>query len=104
MQHFRINLCEDRNSPSQVFLKDPKSVCKTIDMDGLPFPGRLYMEGDPYYSSYELEAGVYHVHKFKYAESAFCGSVRIVEESETNNTTKGKCVSTLRCKFFTSVK
>lgn len=77
---------------NQVFLCDPTKPQKTIGLDGLPIPGRLYMEGDPYYSVYESDTNSYKIHKYKYAEAAFCGSVRIVEQSESSDTTKGKCV------------
>ncbi|KAK6107321.1 RNA polymerase Rpb2 domain 6 family protein [Brugia pahangi] len=87
----RINLTEGRPTGSLVFLCDPKNPQKTIGFDGLPIPGRLYMEGDPYYSVYEIDTNNYKVHKYKYAEAAFCGSVRIVEEGEHIGNSKGKC-------------
>lgn len=88
----RVNLTEERSMDNPVFLSDPENPQKTIGLDGLPIPGRLYMEGDPYYSVYELGTNSYRVYKYKHAEAAFCGSVRIVEQSESVGTTKGKCV------------
>lgn len=87
-----MNLAEDHRNSDRVFLSDPKASYETIDYDGLPIPGRLYMEGDPYYSVFEIETNSYEVHKYKYTEPAYCGSVRIIEEGEANNTTIGKCV------------
>ncbi|VDK87186.1 unnamed protein product [Onchocerca ochengi] len=86
----RVNLIEERSTENPVFLCDPENLQKTIGPDGLPIPGRLYMEGDPYYSVYEIDTNSYKIHKYKYAEAAFCGSVRIIEEGETG-ATKGKC-------------
>ncbi|VDN03092.1 unnamed protein product [Thelazia callipaeda] len=80
----RVNLAGERCEKKQVFLCDPKTTQKSIGSDGLPIPGRLYMDGDPYYSTYDTETGVYKIHFYKYAESAFCGSVRIVEETEAS--------------------
>lgn len=87
-----MNLTEGRSAESPVFLCDPENPQKTIGLDGLPIPGRLYMEGDPYYSVYEIDTNSYKVHKYKHAEAAFCGLVRIVEEGETVGADKGKCV------------
>uniref|UniRef100_A0A915PND6 DNA-directed RNA polymerase subunit beta n=1 Tax=Setaria digitata TaxID=48799 RepID=A0A915PND6_9BILA len=87
----RVNLAEGKSVGSSVFLCDPKKPQKTIGDDGLPIPGRLYMEGDPYYSVYETETNCFKICKYKYAEAAFCGSVRIVEEDGSTNSTKGKC-------------
>uniref|UniRef100_A0A1I7VF12 DNA-directed RNA polymerase subunit beta n=1 Tax=Loa loa TaxID=7209 RepID=A0A1I7VF12_LOALO len=87
----RVNLTEGRSAECPIFLCDPENPQKTIDLDGLPIPGRLYMEGDPYYSVYDIDTNSYKIHKYKYAEAAFCGSVRIVEEGENVGANKGKC-------------
>ena len=86
---FRVNLTEGTKGSNLVFFLDPAKPCETIGPDGLPIPGRLYKEDDPYYSAMDTETGNCAVHKFKYAEPAYCGLVRIVEESDL----KGKCVS-----------
>lgn len=70
-------------------MNDPTKKTPSIGEDGLPIPGRLYMEGDPYYTVLSLDTGVYKTHHFKYAEPAYCGIVRIVEEG---GMTRGKCV------------
>ncbi|VDM26767.1 unnamed protein product [Toxocara canis] len=46
----RVNLQEGRITNSDVFMADPRKRTSSIGDDGLPIPGRLYMEGDPYYT------------------------------------------------------
>ncbi|KAL3998757.1 RNA polymerase Rpb2 domain 6 family protein [Acanthocheilonema viteae] len=87
----RVNLIEGRSAESLIFLCDPQNPQKTIGLDGLPIPGRLYMEGDPCYSVYDIDTNNYKIYKYKYTEAAFCGSVRIVEQGDSVSTTKGKC-------------
>lgn len=53
-----------------------------IDNDGLPLPGKMYHEGDPYISYLTPDTNGYMVKKFHYSEPAICGSVRIVETQE----------------------
>uniref|UniRef100_A0A915C6V3 DNA-directed RNA polymerase subunit beta n=3 Tax=Parascaris TaxID=6254 RepID=A0A915C6V3_PARUN len=84
----RVNLQEGRSTNSDVFMKDPTKKTPSVDEDGLPIPGRLYMEGDPYYTVLSLDTGVYKTHNFKYAEPAYCGIVRIIEEG---GMARGKC-------------
>lgn len=76
---------------NRYFFADPQKSLKSIDTDGLPIPGRLYMEGDPYYSFLELETNSFKVKKFEHSEPAYCGLVRILEADDLVNT-KGKCV------------
>uniref|UniRef100_A0A1I7ZCR6 DNA-directed RNA polymerase subunit beta n=1 Tax=Steinernema glaseri TaxID=37863 RepID=A0A1I7ZCR6_9BILA len=79
----RINLIEERGAPNNViFLADPKAECKTIDKHGLPIQGRMYQEGDVYYSVYDMDTGNFRVHKYKYVEPGYCGIVRVVDENE----------------------
>ncbi|MCP9260235.1 DNA-directed RNA polymerase subunit beta [Dirofilaria immitis] len=75
----RVNLAEERSTENSIFLCDPENLQKTIDRDGLPIPGRLYMEGDPYYSVYEIDKNSYKIHKYKYTEAAFCGSHALIQ-------------------------
>ncbi|KHN78016.1 DNA-directed RNA polymerase I subunit RPA2 [Toxocara canis] len=84
----RVNLQEGRITNSDVFMADPRKRTSSIGDDGLPIPGRLYMEGDPYYTVLSVDTGTYKTHNFKYAEPAYCGLVRIVEEGGPN---RGKC-------------
>lgn len=59
----------------------------SIDDDGLPIQGRIYHEGDVYYSVFNTNNGTYSIHRYKYAEPAYCGLVRIVEDEASNEKT-----------------
>ena len=50
----------------------------------MPIQGRIYREGDPYYSVFSSTSGTYKEYKFKYSEAAICGIVRIVDEGGEN--------------------
>lgn len=67
-------------------MADPKKagLSQFVDADGLPIEGRMYREGDPYYCTYDLDSGTFNVHKFKYAEPAYCGCVRVLVDSSTD--------------------
>lgn len=75
--------------PTRIIAADPKAKYSTIDEDGLPIPGRMYRENDVYFCELDLTTGEYRPHKFKYAEPAFCGIVRIVEEAGVNRKVVG---------------
>lgn len=61
------------------FCKDPESDVTSINLDGLPIPGRLYRQGDPYYSTRDKNELRYKLGKYKSVESAYCGIVRLLE-------------------------
>lgn len=79
--HCRLNLAVDAATANLVFLSDPSHQYDSIGEDGLPIPGRLYNENDPYCSVFDLDNGNYRIYKYKASEAAFCGLVRIVYES-----------------------
>ncbi|GMR53854.1 hypothetical protein PMAYCL1PPCAC_24049, partial [Pristionchus mayeri] len=82
----RVNLAEKLREVTKIFMKDPKAEgLDSIGDDGLPIPGRRYFMDDPYYSVYSTDSGDFKVHKFHYAEPAYCGLVRIVQEQEFNS-------------------
>jgi len=64
-----------------VFFANPKEMPATIDVDGLPIQGRLYKDGEIYYSTYDQMTGTFQTHRFEHKESAYCGLVRIVQEA-----------------------
>ena len=82
-----IDLCDNirwvKPESSRVFSLDPEHIeyLKYMGRDGLPLQGRLYREGDPYYSFFDRPTQKYTVKKFKYVEPAICGIVRIYEAS-----------------------
>jgi len=47
----------------------------------VPIQGRLYKDGDIYYSTYDQMTGVFQTHRFEHKESAYCGLVRVVQEA-----------------------
>lgn len=61
-------------------MAEPSNKPESIDDDGLPIQGRIYHEGDVYYSVFNISNGTYSIHRYKYAEPAYCGLVRIVED------------------------
>lgn len=65
------------------FSKDPNDTdVKSIGLDGLPIPGRLYRQNDVYYSKKDKHEERYTLGKFKYAEAAYCGIVRAVHNED----------------------
>jgi hypothetical protein len=62
----------------------PKNYQKNSDTDGLPLQGRLYQQGDVYYSTFSFSSGQYSVKKFKSSEPAYCGLIRVVDEADEN--------------------
>uniref|UniRef100_A0A914WPW3 DNA-directed RNA polymerase n=1 Tax=Plectus sambesii TaxID=2011161 RepID=A0A914WPW3_9BILA len=81
----RMNLTEKRDK-HEIMMADPKKATlnQFMDADGLPIEGRMYREGDPYCCTYDLDSGTFHVHKFKSAEPAYCGGVRVLVDSGTD--------------------
>ncbi|EGT55139.1 hypothetical protein CAEBREN_31579 [Caenorhabditis brenneri] len=77
----RINLVTEREKKT-IFYKNPREEIKTVGSDGLPIPGRRYFLDEVYYVTYNVETGDFKTHKFHYAEPAYCGLVRIVEQGE----------------------
>lgn len=69
------------------FLAEASNKSESIDYDGLPIQGRIYHEGDIYYSVFNMNNGTYTTHRYKYAEPAYCGLVRIVEDEASKNKT-----------------
>jgi DNA-directed RNA polymerase I subunit RPA2 len=64
------------------FLRDPEDLLRlseSVGPDGLPYQGRLYHKDDFYYCFRDEATGGYLPRRFKNAESAICGLVRIVE-------------------------
>ncbi|KAI6228988.1 DNA-directed RNA polymerase subunit beta [Aphelenchoides fujianensis] len=61
------------------FCKNPDDESLTsIGDDGLPIPGRLYRQGDPYYCAKDRATEQFKVGKYKSVEAAYCGVVRLV--------------------------
>lgn len=77
----RINLVTDRERKT-IFHKNPREEIKTVGPDGLPIPGRRYFMDEVYYVTFNMETGDFRTHKFHYAEPAYCGFVRIVQQGE----------------------
>ncbi|UMM10247.1 hypothetical protein L5515_000112 [Caenorhabditis briggsae] len=77
----RIELVTEREKKT-IFHKNPREEIKTVGPDGLPIPGRRYFMDEVYYVTFNMETGDFRTHKFHYAEPAYCGMVRIVENSE----------------------
>ena len=75
----RINLVTNTERKI-LFRMDPKDPVNTVGVDGLPIPGRRYFEDDVYYVTYNQETGKFQKHKFHYAEPAYCGIIRLVNE------------------------
>ncbi|CAJ0944309.1 unnamed protein product, partial [Mesorhabditis belari] len=61
---------------------EKKDLTKYIGADGLPIQGRRYFEDDPYMMTFNTAIGKPKIHKFHYAEPAYCGIVRLVENEE----------------------
>jgi DNA-directed RNA polymerase I subunit RPA2 len=80
---FRLNLVTSQlfgnNEYDSFFCKDPESDVTSIGLDGLPIPGRLYRQGDVYYSSRNKNEPRYKLGKYKSVEPAYCGIVRLLE-------------------------
>ncbi|MFH4977120.1 hypothetical protein AB6A40_003829 [Gnathostoma spinigerum] len=93
---FVLDLSHGERSCSTVFMTDPNRPCKSISPDGLPIEGRLYADGDPYYSTLDLETGLYRIHKYDHTERAFCGLVRIIE---TTGNIGGKFCALIQWRF-----
>jgi hypothetical protein len=64
---------------SSFFCKDPSGAVTSISEDGLPIPGRLYRQGDVYYSAREKNEPRFKLGKYKSVEAAYCGIVRLIE-------------------------
>ncbi|CAJ0577780.1 unnamed protein product, partial [Mesorhabditis spiculigera] len=81
-----VDLTEKNGQELIFFMENPAGTLhKTIDPDGLPIQGRRYQEGEPYMTTFNLETGQQRVHKFHYAEPAYCGFVRLVTSDEYPN-------------------
>lgn len=90
----RIVLHEKRSffghlKSEKIFLADARANHKSIGDDGLPIPGRIYHEGDIYYSVFNTSNSTYSLHKYKYSEPGYCGYVRIVEDENSTEKTVG---------------
>ena len=75
---------------ANIFGRDPDAhdLDNYISEDGLPIPGKLYREHDPYMSFKAADTQKYVIKKFHYAEPAICGYVRVVEANEDLGKTK----------------
>uniref|UniRef100_A0A8R1DTA8 DNA-directed RNA polymerase subunit beta n=1 Tax=Caenorhabditis japonica TaxID=281687 RepID=A0A8R1DTA8_CAEJA len=77
----RINLVTDTERKT-IFHKSPSEEINTVGSDGLPIPGRRYFMDEVYYVTFNMETGAFKTHKFHYAEPAYCGFVRIVQQGD----------------------
>ncbi|CAB3408318.1 unnamed protein product [Caenorhabditis bovis] len=83
----RINLVTERERKT-IFHKNPRESISTVGEDGLPIQGRRYFLDEVYYVTFNMETGEYKKHKFHYAEPAYCGIVRLVQDNGSDDGAK----------------
>jgi len=61
------------------FARDPNKpeIASHIDEDGLPYPGQILREGDPFYCYRNDVEGIYVLKKYEYKEVAMVDSVKL---------------------------
>lgn len=63
-------------------MRDGKIMCPAIDIDGLPFVGKLLNPTDPLYGYFD-ETGKHFVAKYKGKEPAYVDQVRLIGQTGT---------------------
>ncbi|XP_001606574.2 DNA-directed RNA polymerase I subunit RPA2 [Nasonia vitripennis] len=81
---------------SDYFARDPNraDLVDKLDSDGLPNPGTILQEGDPYYSYYQVDHKTFLIGKYKGKEAAFVDNIKLCGSLQSS--TKGKVCITLR--------
>lgn len=78
-----------------VFCRDPHKadLARTMDADGLPFPGLLLKEGDPMYCYYSREESKFVVVKYKYKEAVYVDHVKLCSNDTGTSSKNRVCIS-----------
>ena len=78
-----------------VFCRDPTKpeLSRTLDLDGLPWPGVTLQEDDPMYCYFNREEGKFKVVSYKYKEAVIVDHVKLCSNDTGTSSKNRACIS-----------